>query len=220
MTGITKDGILLDILCIWFEYACVIEQSTSIHSMVQLEDYGAKISDKSVHLGGKQSIVTPCGTMFSLMIKKGLRYLPQRKPTDDEMNGGLPQIMTSSKELDPSIYNTTCTIDELLQSFPVPKSDDLYDARGNIVVNFSSIDNETHLIDNIDEEFNLLTDKISSTIAANNAVSTPTLQINSTTIEDTKVATTLQPSNAISPLDFDTRTQRRTPKQQKPTTTN
>ena len=150
--GITKDGILSDILCIWFEYARVIEQSTSIHSMVQLEDYGANISGKAIHLGGKQSIVTPCGTTFPLMIKKGLPYLPQRKPTDDEMNGGLPQvIMTSDKEWDPSIYDTTCTIDELLQSFPVPKSDDLYDARGNIVVNFSTIDNATHLIDNTDE---------------------------------------------------------------------
>ena len=208
--GITKGGIIGDILCIWFEYALVIEQATSIHSMVQLEAFGAKISDKAIHLGGKQLIVTACGTTFPIMIKKGLPYLPQHKPTDAEMNGGLPQvIMTSDQEWDPSIYDTTCTIDELLQSFPIPKSNDIYDDKGNIVVNISTTDN---LIDNTDEEFDMLTDKISSTIVAQNAISTPTLQINSTHVGETKSSSIPKSSNAISALDFDTRTQRRTSK--------
>ena len=58
----------------------------------------------------------------------------------------------------------------------------------------------------------MLTDKISSTIVAQNAISTPTLQINSTHVGETKSSSVPKSSNAISALDFDTRTQRRTSK--------
>ena len=85
-------------------------------------------------LGGQQCIVTLCGRTFPLMIHKGLPYLPQRLPTLEEMNGGLPQcIMTSDKEWDPSIVDTKCTIQELLQSLPVERGDEMYDERGMIV---------------------------------------------------------------------------------------
>ena len=49
----SKNG---DCLCIYLEYVQVLEQSTSIHSTTQLWDYGNKISDFFVLLGGEQSI--------------------------------------------------------------------------------------------------------------------------------------------------------------------
>ena len=94
-------------LCIYAEYACVVEQPTSIHSRVQLEHYKNKICDKHHLLWRKQSISTPCGCIFPLQFKNSLCYLEQRYPTNYE-TANLPQvIMTSDEEWDPFVYTNS-----------------------------------------------------------------------------------------------------------------
>ena len=130
----SKEG---DVVCIYPEYARVLEQPASIHSGTQLQDYGNWILDFSTLLGGGQSIIAPLGHIFPLIILGGLSYLPQRLPIDCKMIS-LPQVlMTLSKPWDPSIFYTKCTIEELLCSLPaIPAGtrEDLSDKEGNLVL--------------------------------------------------------------------------------------
>lgn len=57
----SKDG---DYLRIYPKYAQVLEQPTSIHFKIQLLDYGNKVSDISMLLGGEQSIIKPTVFFF------------------------------------------------------------------------------------------------------------------------------------------------------------
>ena len=120
-----------DCLCVYPEYVRVLEQSTSIHSATQLRDYGNKISDFSVFLGGNQSITTPEGDVFPLIIEGGLAYSPQRIPTDREMCE-MKQVIIWN----PTIYDFKCTTEEHLLSLPVIPAgtrNDMYDDKGNII---------------------------------------------------------------------------------------
>ena len=124
-----------DCLCIYAEYACVLEQPTSIHSVIQLEHYKNKVDDKHWLLNGTQSITNPTGKIFPLVFKNGLCYLPQQYPTDIKMVT-LPQvIITSDEEGDPSIYTTNATMDEQINALPLISKgthDDDYDEEGKL----------------------------------------------------------------------------------------
>ena len=99
-------------LFIYHEAADVPEQETTIHLVIQLRDYKNTVDDVATCFGGSRSITTPTGEIFPLQMHKGLLYLPQRLPTDWEMEN-LPQvIMTLDKVWDPSKYSTKFSIEE------------------------------------------------------------------------------------------------------------
>ena len=85
-------------------------------------------------LEGEQSIITPTGHTFSLVIGGGLCYLPQRFPTNHEMRE-LPQVlMISIIPWVPSIYNIMFSVDKHLLCLPVILTgthEDIYDKQGN-----------------------------------------------------------------------------------------
>lgn len=83
----------------------------TIHSKVQLMDYGNKVDCDPIKLGGTQRITRPDGTVFPLDIIRSLAYLPLRRPTDDEMNTYEPIHMTSDEVWDPTKYNTAISKD-------------------------------------------------------------------------------------------------------------
>jgi hypothetical protein len=116
----------------------------TIVSCLQLEAYGVFVDDKSSRAGGTQRIITIDGYVIPVDIINGLPYMPLHPPTDDEMQGGLPQIhMTSNAEewvpsaLDSIVSNDQEWFDAIPdnQMYPDPKVVDLqgtfvYDIRG------------------------------------------------------------------------------------------
>ena len=84
-------------MCIYHKAADVPEQDTTIHSVVQLRDYGNTVDNVATCFRGTQSITALTGEIFPLQMHRGLVYLPQCLPTDWEMQN-LPQVvMTSDK---------------------------------------------------------------------------------------------------------------------------
>ena len=87
------------------QYARIIDGPT-IHSAVQLEDYGLIVDEKSKALcHGRQLIQTPDGYLIPLTFTNGLAYMHMRPYTNTEWLD-LPHILfTSDKEWDPSLYD-------------------------------------------------------------------------------------------------------------------
>jgi hypothetical protein len=71
------------ILAIMHQYA-LFGKGTSIHSPGQLEWYKNSVDDKSVHVGGTQSIKTLDGYLIPLSIKNGLPRMDIHPYTDAE----------------------------------------------------------------------------------------------------------------------------------------
>ena len=138
-------------LFIYPEYAQVFKQPTSIHSKIQIWYYSNNVSNFPALLGGSQSVITPTGHIFPLVIEGGLFYLSQHLPTDCEMRE-LPQVlMVSSRPWDPAgtrgdNYDT--------ESNTVFSAD--IDATGNI--NVPTVDDDGNTITS------LLDDRTKSTI--------------------------------------------------------
>jgi hypothetical protein len=92
------------ILAIMHQYA-LFGKGTSIHSPGQLEWYKNSVDDKSVHVGGTQSIKTLDGYLIPLSIKNGLPRMDIRPYTDAEWDM-LPHVfLTSELEWDPSVLD-------------------------------------------------------------------------------------------------------------------
>ena len=72
------------IMCYFHQYAYHANGHT-IHSKIQLMDYGNDVDDSPIKLGGTQKIVTPCGITMPLDVMRGIAYLKLRRPTDDEL---------------------------------------------------------------------------------------------------------------------------------------
>ena len=81
-----------DILCIYHEYTIGNIQERTIHSKIQILDYGNKVNDNAILLGGQQTFIAHGGHIFPLSLKNGIFYLEQRIPTDEEMRV-LPQVI-------------------------------------------------------------------------------------------------------------------------------
>ena len=72
------------VIAIFNQYAH-ISMGKTIHSSVQLEEFGLEVNEKSVHVpGGLQHIKTPDGYVLPIQIKDGLPYVALRPYTDDE----------------------------------------------------------------------------------------------------------------------------------------
>jgi hypothetical protein len=65
------------------QYA-IHQEHRTIHSCVQLENFGNLVEDRALKAGGLQRIITLDGFVYPLDIIQGLPYLKMRKPTDEE----------------------------------------------------------------------------------------------------------------------------------------
>ena len=83
-----------------------IGMGKTIHSSVQLEEFGLEVNEKSVRLpGGLQHIKMPDGYVLPIQIKDGLPYVALRPYTDDEWET-LPHIhLTRDLDWDPAVFN-------------------------------------------------------------------------------------------------------------------
>ena len=103
-------------------------------------DYGNKVDDTTMRLGGQQTIIAHGGHIFPLSMQNGLCHLVQQIPTDEEMRV-LPQvIMTSDRVWDPSIYDDKITMSEHfkhLPHIPAGENEEMYDIKGNLDIEAS-----------------------------------------------------------------------------------
>ena len=98
------DGI---VLCIDHNYAASQIQPTTVHSKVQLQHHNNNVDDTIMMLGGSHTITTADGSIFQLVVKNGLCYLKQRRPTVWGMKILPCVIMTSVEPWDSSTYEYT-----------------------------------------------------------------------------------------------------------------
>ena len=55
-----------NVLCIYHEYAGGNIQERTIHSKIQLMDYGNRVDDTTMKLGGQQTVIAHGGHIFPL----------------------------------------------------------------------------------------------------------------------------------------------------------
>ena len=73
-----------------------------IISVAQLEAFGCEVDDKSVRVGGSQSIKTPEGYVIPMQFKDGLSYVLMRPFTNEEWDTLPHVVLTSDKIWDPT----------------------------------------------------------------------------------------------------------------------
>ena len=152
------------VIGIFNEYAFTGRNQT-IHSCIQLEDYGATVDDKAIAFEGTQRITTLEGYVFPLSIQAGLPYLEQRPYTDQEWETLDHVIMTSDQEWNPMIADST--FDESKGLIDTPFVSDLlprgntYNVRGELM----DIAVNSHIAC-VDDRFNIMND--TSSISNNN----------------------------------------------------
>ena len=75
----------------------------TIHSSVQVENYGNDVNDKSLKVrGGTQCLATLDGCAIPLRIRGGLAYIDMCPPSDEELDD-LPQVvLTTDMDWDPT----------------------------------------------------------------------------------------------------------------------
>ena len=129
-----------NVLCVYHEYAGGNIQERTIHSKIQLMDYGNKVNDTARSLRGQQTIIAHGGHIFPLSMQNGLCHLVQRILTDEEMRV-LPQvIMTSDCVWDPSIYDDKVTMSEHFKHrphIPAGENEEMYDIEDNLDIGAS-----------------------------------------------------------------------------------
>ena len=98
----------------------------TILSSAQMEAFGVKVDDRSIKLGGTQSITTRDGFVIPLHIRNGLPYLDLRPPTDREIaNPEIPQVvLTSDTTWDPSRLDMDIDIETWKTTIPDYDSDE------------------------------------------------------------------------------------------------
>ena len=93
------------VIAIFHQYAHLGTGKT-IHSSVQLEEFGLQVDEKSSRVpGGLQSIKTPDGYVHPIQIKDGLPYVSLRPYTDTEWETLPHVIWTQDSDWDPSIFD-------------------------------------------------------------------------------------------------------------------
>ena len=103
----------------------------TIHSSIQLEEFGLKVNEKSVQVpGGLQRIETPDGYVHPIQIKDGLPYVALRPYTDEEWKT-LPHVhWTRDSDWDPAIFDHEFDDDDERYD-AVMNHGDLFDDVGN-----------------------------------------------------------------------------------------
>jgi hypothetical protein len=98
------------VILIFHQYA-LLRRGRTIHSAIQLENFGNQVSDTAVAFGGQQRILTPSGYSLPLDISNGLVCLRTRPFTDDEWNR-LPHVeMTSNEHWNPRVHDANAMDD-------------------------------------------------------------------------------------------------------------
>ena len=99
------------VIAIFNQYAHIGTGKT-IHSSVQLEEFGLEVNEKSVHVpGGLQHIKMPDGYVLPIQIKDGLPYVALHPYTDDEWET-LPHIhWTHDSDWDPAVFDGGTDVD-------------------------------------------------------------------------------------------------------------
>jgi len=97
----TQDG---PVILIFNQYGYHGKGKT-IHAAIQLEDNGTKVDDKSVKMGGTQTLVTTEGHIIPLDVERGLVYLKLRPFTDEEYVKYPTVIMTQDRPWHPRRYD-------------------------------------------------------------------------------------------------------------------
>ena len=93
------------VIAIMHQYA-LLGKGHSIHSPCQIEHFKNQVNDKSIHVGGSQSIKTLDGYAIPLIIKDGLVRMQIRPYTDAEYDS-LPHVfLTHENTWDPSILDS------------------------------------------------------------------------------------------------------------------
>ena len=94
-----------DVIVIMYQYAQIADKPT-IHSAIQLKDYGLIVEERSKSLRrGRQLIQTPDGHISPLLFKHGRVYMQMRPHTHKEWLDLPHVILTSDTELDHSLYD-------------------------------------------------------------------------------------------------------------------
>jgi hypothetical protein len=92
------------VIAVMHQYA-LLGKGPSIHSPGQIEHFKNQVDDKSINVGGSQTITTFDGYVIPLTVKDGLVWLKMRPFTDEEY-GSLPHvILTDERSWDPSVLD-------------------------------------------------------------------------------------------------------------------
>ena len=118
------------VIAIFNQYAHIGTGKT-IHSSIQLEEFGLKVNEKSVQVpGGLQRIETPDGYVHPIQIKDGLPYVALRPYMDEEWKT-LPHVhWTRDSDWDPAIFDHEVDDDDEWYD-AVMNHGDLFDDVGN-----------------------------------------------------------------------------------------
>ena len=97
----------------------------TIHSSVQIEQFGNDVYDRSRKFkGGTQSITTIDGYVIPLSIQSGLVYMDMYPPSTAEYDSLPYVVMTSDIDWDPSITNNDLDFeswtDQMISNDKVP----------------------------------------------------------------------------------------------------
>jgi hypothetical protein len=151
--AVTKSQLGL-VLLVYNQYAYVPQQTQSIHSKIQMQDFGNLVCDSAIKVGGKSRIITPNGFIIPLSFTGGLAYIKHWRPTDEQMIS-LPQvIMTSNAVWTPTKYDDHDTLHERFHQIlttPINYTDDFYDMTGDITTNHTCITPPIDLISSTDD---------------------------------------------------------------------
>ena len=98
------------VIGIFNQYA-ITRKGHSIHSCIQLEEFGAKVDDRSSKIGGNQHVVTGSGTAIPIDIIDGLPYIRLRPYTDKEWDELPHVIMTRDMPWDPQKLDSNASED-------------------------------------------------------------------------------------------------------------
>ena len=119
------------IVGIFNQYAHYGEGHT-LHSPLQLEDWGSIVNDKPRRLGGQQQVVTHEGHTIPLSITEGLLYMDMRPPTDEELNQYPHVMMTSDQPWDPSSYDNDAPLEDADHSPPDRDAHETWDLAAHV----------------------------------------------------------------------------------------
>ena len=104
---------------------------------MQLEAHGNLVYDTPKVFGGKQYLITPCGCYIPMVVKGGLCYIEQRKPTWEEIKKHpCINLTCGTKPWDPSVFDCKKTSAEYLEEMKteILRSLSNYDAEEDYII--------------------------------------------------------------------------------------
>ncbi len=97
------------VIAVFHQYAEMPGNHKTIHSSAQMEYFKNKVDDRSLAVGGTQTIVTNDNYVIPLDVINGLAYMKIRPYSDEEFKELNHVIMTSDMDWDPAILDKRLT---------------------------------------------------------------------------------------------------------------